>query len=355
MVKNINSSHEYVRTIINIVRGNPRTKNANSSHSRSNSKLKSSHSCSNNNINAIFKPLYIAIASIILGVVGLAGYVSATAKTAGPLEVNYDGDTIFSEANIAPGFASTKTITIKNNGTIDHSFALATGNVVGGELANAIELSAVYEGNTIWKKTIAELSNLAEVSVAVIDNLPHGQTGSVDLRVGLSESAGNEVAGKNLSFDLMFGTQEPEALSGEIMTTAQLGSVRMAYGTPSSIGGEDEVKDESDGQTVGIENGEVQGASTSNNDGKNKWLLLIVPGAAVGGLSFVRSCKRRNIGIPLFFGAAAFLISNYLTGDMDQNTFMYLLGGEVLVTGGIKMVIKDKHKEYLRSRRSKKK
>jgi len=303
----------------------------------------------------ILKPLNIAILSLIIGVVFFARFVGATTKTAGPLEVTYTGDTIFAETNLAPGDIVYKDITVKNNGSVAHSFAIATENV-SGDLSDKITISPVVDNVTQWSKTTTELSQLSEKSMTILSSINPGETKSVTLQAQLAANIDDNSQGKNLSFDVVFGTQEAEPAvqtsTGGFATL--LGRGAIGAGAGAAVSSTTSESTPAEGGNQG--GGEVKGAGTSNKVGENFWLLLIVPVVALGALVAMPSSIIRNIGLPLFSGAVAVVLSNYIKGHVDPTVFWTVLGGEVLVTGGVKIVLGDKHKDwYHRRRKSRKK
>lgn len=310
-------------------------------------------SSGNNRVIQIIKPLNIAILSLIVGVVFFARFVGATTKTAGPLEVTYTGDTIFAETNLAPGDIVYKDITIKNNGSVAHSFAIATENV-SGDLSDKIMISPVVDNVIQWSKTTTELSQLSEKSMTILSSINPGETKSVTLQAQLAANIDDNSQSKNLSFDVVFGTQEAEpavqTATGGFATLLGRGAIGAGAGTAVTSTTSESTPAEGGNQG----GGEVKGAGTSKV-GENFWLLLIVPVVALGALVAMPSSIIRNIGLPLFSGAVAVVLSNYIKGHVDPTVFWTVLGGEVLVTGGVKIVLGDKHKDWYRSKYKKKK
>jgi len=295
----------------------------------------------------LLKPINIIILSVVVGVLGFANFVSATTKFAGPLEVSYDGETIFAETNLAPGATVEKTLTVKNNGFVNHSFAIATSNV-SGDLADSIMLSPVVDGNIVWTKTINELSQLPEQSLTVLDSINPAEIVQVALKAEFLAGTGNDYQGKDLNFDIIFGTQEVEPASnsgsGGDLSIASLGRgavTGLTTTTSESPNEEDKVTDK-----------ERTGGTGDEPDktpfGKNKWLLMIVPGVALIALTALSSTWQRNIGLPLVAGSSAYLLSNYVHGDMATKTFWIFLGTETVGAGLLKLFIKDHHKNHIK-------
>ncbi len=282
------------------------------------------------------KPINLILTSLLIGSLGFADYVSATTKTAGPLEVSYEGDTIFAQTNLSPGAVVEKTLSVKNNGSVSHSFAIATDNV-SGDLADNILLSSVIDGTTVWTKTVNELSKLPEKSLTVLDNIGSGHSAEVVLKAEFPNTSDNNYQGKDLSFDIIFGTQEAEPSTGDL-SIASLGRGAVSS-TLTETKGEDL-------KTKGTDNG--QGDKSASSQGQNKWLLLIVPGVALVSLAIFANTWQRNIGLPLVAGSSAYLLSQYVHGDMSNKTFWIFLGTETVGAGLIKLLVKDHHKYHIR-------
>ena len=157
----------------------------------------------------------LLLASFVVGLLFFGSYVlnvSAETKNAGPLEISYDGDKLFEELNIAPGFEKTKTISVKNNGSVAHSFAIAVSGV-SGDLADVIMIMPKISGVSLWSNamSLSELVSLSDGSQTVIGSILPGETKAIDLTASMNSSAGNDYQGKSTStFSFIVGDQEPE-------------------------------------------------------------------------------------------------------------------------------------------------
>ena len=154
----------------------------------------------------------LLLASFVVGLLFFGSYVlnvSAETKNAGPLKIGYPGaDPLFSATNIAPGYSETKTLTITNQGTIPHSFAIAVSGTLG-ELADVLHLMPKVSGVPIWDKTIADLNN--DDSHTIIGSIAPGGAATVDLTAYLPDSVNNDYQDKStLTFSFIVGNQEPE-------------------------------------------------------------------------------------------------------------------------------------------------
>ncbi|MCX6811527.1 MAG: hypothetical protein NT039_02450 [Candidatus Berkelbacteria bacterium] len=155
----------------------------------------------------------LLLASFVVGLLFFGSYVfsvSAEIKNAGPLKIEYPGtDPLFSATNIAPGYSETKTLTITNQGTIPHSFAIAVSGTLG-PLAEVLHIAPEVLGVPVWDKTIAQIAT-APNSNTIIGSIAPGGVATVDLMAYLPDSVGNDYQGKEtLVFSFVVGNEEPE-------------------------------------------------------------------------------------------------------------------------------------------------
>jgi len=155
----------------------------------------------------------IIVASILVAGFSFAHYVQkvqAENLTAGPLTIAYPGaGSLFSEINIAPGDDFQKTLTITNNGTVNHSFSIATKNV-SGNLADKLYIQPYVGASQMWSLSVADLANLPTESKMIIPSIAPGNTQIVDTKAILDDSLGNTYQGQSVKFDLVFGSEEAE-------------------------------------------------------------------------------------------------------------------------------------------------
>jgi hypothetical protein len=155
----------------------------------------------------------IFIASIVIGLAYFGFFALKTYAanlSAGDLSISFDGDQLFNELNIAPGFEKEKTITVTNNGSVPHSFGIAAANV-SGELADVIMIQPRIGVNPLWTLSLAELANLPNGSQTIFSNIDPGSTMQANIVAFLPESVGNEYQGKSTStFDFIVGPEVVE-------------------------------------------------------------------------------------------------------------------------------------------------
>jgi hypothetical protein len=286
----------------------------------------------------------IVIASLIFGLVGLIGYARADTLSAGPLAISYVGTgPIFSEIAIAPGATFSKDINVTNNGTVSHSFALATKNV-SGALSDKIYLEPI--GGESWKMSIKALSEIPEVSKTVISSIAPGQSAAVTLKAEFDEAADNNYQDKNVSFDLVFGSQEAEPVSSPSVSpgsaaptgggTGGGGALLAQFTTAGTIS-------TAASPTLSLlpspavsssPEGEVKGEETSGQNAKGKpwWLLLLVP-VAITASFLVPLASRTGVRTAVISGAVAAVLAYYFTGNIPPRTFWILLVAEIIIIG----------------------
>jgi len=146
------------------------------------------------------------------------------------LQITYTGSgPIFSELNLAPGDVVDKNLQVKNIGTIGHSFAIATQNVVPSSvtynLADKITIEAFVNGSVTpaWTETILSLSTIPSGSKVIVSNIDPDDTVDVDLRATLDTSTDNNYQSAGVAFDVVFGTEEAEptaTATGTVSATA---------------------------------------------------------------------------------------------------------------------------------------
>lgn len=153
----------------------------------------------------------LLLASFVIGFLFFGSYVlsvSAETKNAGPLKIEYPGaDPLFSAANIAPGYSETKTLTITNQGTVSHSFAIAVSGSLGS-LADVLHLTPKVSGSAVWDKTISDLAT--GDSNTIIGSIAPGGVATVDLMAYLPDVGNDYQGAATMTFDFIVGDQEPE-------------------------------------------------------------------------------------------------------------------------------------------------
>jgi len=306
-----------------------------------------------------YKILAIALSLFfgLLGTVNFALKAQADSLSAGPLTISYAGTgPIFSEVAIAPGAIFNKDITVTNNGSIAHSFALATANV-SGLLADKVYLEPI--GGEPWKMTIKELSEIPTVSKTVIPSISPGASAAVTLKAEFDGAANNAYQDKNVVFDLVFGSQEaepgpvsspspsPAAVPSPSPTGGGVGGALVAIAPlPAVVSPLPSV--------LASPSPEVKGAGEEKETGEPWLLLLVVPAAAAASL-LIPIASRTGIRTPIVAGAVAAVLSYFYKGTLEPWIFWLILIAEVLIVLAVGWYLISKYKEREEKRTSRKK
>jgi len=266
---------------------------------------------------AIFLLSLLVIVSL-----ALVSTVSAASLTAGPLSISYDGDgPVFSEIKFSPGGTVGKTLTVTNNGTVAHSFALATQNV-SGDMASSIYIEPVYDSSQIFSKTVIELANLENQSETVVSSIAPGNTVSVDLQARFVEESENDLQNQTMSFDFVFGTEEAEptlGVTGLTLTTFVSPTATPAASPSATV---------SPSATATVI-GEVQGEATTGHD-LNPYYLLLVPAAAALAILFLPEFVFVAL-LSAVAGGATYVLGYSSLGNMPATLFYTLAAVELVL------------------------
>jgi hypothetical protein len=289
-------------------------------------------------------PMRVAfIASLAIG---LAGFVLFSQKaiagnlTTGPLTISYDGTgPIFSALNLAPGATFNKEITVANNGTVPHSFALATRNV-SGALSDKIYIEPI--GGEPWKMSIKELSEIPEVSKIILANIAPGQSVAIILKATFDSGANNNYQNQSVSFDLIFGAEEAEPVISPLISSGLTASIGGGVGGPRgglarfATGGitsptetpatPPETTPPPDSEP------EVKGTTSESTDHDGfKWeLLLIVPVVSVVAIVALPVSIEAALLVPTVAGATTAVLAPEYSGALQPWVFWLILVVEVI-------------------------
>lgn len=147
----------------------------------------------------------------------------ARTDTVGDLTITWD-DPIFNVSNAYPGYAITKTIVVKNNGTSPYDLGVVTENEDDSEnLATQIWVtirkqggSDVYGGGS--GTGAKHLSNLFSEGEVALLSIAAGDTHVYEIELALDSGVGNDYQGKKTRFDFTLGfsggVSEAGAVSG---------------------------------------------------------------------------------------------------------------------------------------------
>ena len=294
----------------------------------------------------MYKRILTILGGILLTFTLAAGTARAEVITAGPLTIEYSGSgPIFSEPDLAPGDMFVKQLSVTNNGTIVHSFAISATNV-SGDLSDKINIMPELYSVELWSETILALSQLPEQSKIVIPSIDPGETIAVNLIAKFDSQYGNELQDKVVTFDLVVGSEEaePSATSSATPGTSGVTTTTLTGGLfgVSALSG-----DALAATTGGLasptatatatattevdESGDVLGAEDQDSSkGLNGLLLLIPPVALILSVPFV-SPGARNAVIPTLGAGATAVLAFFTSGDMPPVIFWSILIAEVIL------------------------
>jgi len=291
--------------------------------------------------------IYILIA--LMGVGGLLGYVrkvNAANVNAGPLNVAFTGvGAMFTQSDMAPGDVVDKEVTVTNNGTVNHSFAIATKNVTG-ELKDALYIKPVVNGSEVWSKSVSELANLPTESQTVINDIAPGNVAVVNLKAEFDPASGNDYQGKSVNFNFVFGTQEaeptptPSVTGGGVSAAGTTGTGLLARfrGTRvATVGGASATASATEtasvtataGANVTTQGGEVKGAQTEA--GENWILWVIAPLISLITMYLLAQSLPVAIGVPVVSAALVLILSSFTSGRIPLKIFWLVLALEIIL------------------------
>lgn len=239
---------------------------------------------------------------LVIAVLTFAKFTSdtlAATKYAGVLEISFAGsDPLFFENNIMPGFSQTKSLSVKNTGSKNHSFAIAATSPLG-DLASQIDVTARDQGSasTIWTKKLNQIA-ASPSSTLIYPSISPGETKNLDISFSLPTSTGNSYQNKStLVFDFIMGnesTDESEGggtngpttlgLAGETGGSVGGGLLTLSRG---AIGGQATVEPPLIEEEIQLEppTEEVKGVTSEDKEVKGKsscessiwwWILLLL-------------------------------------------------------------------------------
>ncbi|MEI8061391.1 MAG: TasA family protein [Candidatus Berkelbacteria bacterium] len=229
--------------------------------------------------------LIVALASVLVGLVGLVftSYkIYAANLTAGPLAISYSGDQLFNESNIKPGDIFIKDVSVKNNGTLPHSFSISASGV-SGSLATVLQIEPREGGSAIWNQTLSGLASLPNGTKTIISEIAPGATRNLQIAAIFPSSAGNDIQGQaTTSFNFNMGTEstdqvEPSGFSSPPASLNQRVRTAITYNPPASSQTENSVSTTPSGtgnQVAGAST--VAGATTVAKELCFWWLVALI-------------------------------------------------------------------------------
>ena len=140
-------------------------------------------------------PVYATALVMLLGLLVPSAALAA-------LAVTFEQAPLFVGANVMPGDAVTRTVTVTNTGAVPEAVVFKLDNTFSNGLAEVMEL-AVISGTTVYSDTpFGSLFGVAEIPLGT---LPAGASKTYDFTSFLSPTVGNEYQLTTLGFDLLIG------------------------------------------------------------------------------------------------------------------------------------------------------
>lgn len=156
-----------------------------------------------------FTTILLTLAFLVgaVSTVNFALKTEAASQAVGDLTVEFPSSPLFNASNIVPGYEETRTITVTNNGSVNHSFSIALDGTVGS-LAEVIRFEP-RDFNTnfpIWTHTLAEIVASPDGFV-VFSAITPGQNVKFNLAAFLPSTVGNTYQGKSVqTFGIILGS-----------------------------------------------------------------------------------------------------------------------------------------------------
>jgi len=280
--------------------------------------------------------LVIALVSITIGFTGLvySSYKTYAANlNAGPLTISYAGDQLFNESNIKPGDVIVKDLSVKNNGTLPHSFSMSASNVTGN-LASVLQIEPRENGLVFWNETLANLASLPNGSKVVIGSIDPGATRNLQIAAIFPGSAGNDYQDKSVvNFSFSFGNESTDTPEGNPspppgITFGQRVLSAITYNPPAAgTTGDQGVTGQpgtTGGETVaGAESG-ARGATTEAKSLCFWWLVILII-LIVSLVLYHRYIKEEKPAFwwiwPIVMAAVLFFVQYYFDRSYQKTIF----------------------------------
>jgi len=140
-------------------------------------------------------PVYATALVMLLGFL-----VPSTALAA--LAVTFEQAPLFVGANVMPGDAVTRTVTVTNTGAVPEAVVFKLDNTFSDGLAEVMELAVISGAAVYSDTTFGSLFGVAEIPLGT---LPAGASKTYDFTSLLDPAVGNEYQLTTLGFDLLIG------------------------------------------------------------------------------------------------------------------------------------------------------
>lgn len=143
--------------------------------------------------------------------------VPAQAQAVDILDINFEQQPLFSNANILPGDEIIRYVEVRNKDS-ENSYTIATkaDNVTNSDgLGDVMYLTIFnHDTNEIYYENI--LTDFFNAGVVELSDLGPGETIKYDYKIYFQNTAGNAYQNKTLGFDIVVGDGNSESVGGEI-------------------------------------------------------------------------------------------------------------------------------------------
>ena len=227
-------------------------------------------------IKNIFGGLIVVLTFLLLPAVTLA---DNKIDVEYPVGSNLNGDDIFDERNIYPGWEKSKTIRIKNKSNTDGTNLFFTFDIKGDKrLADELRLYVIRQSDNSYRiggagdrYTLKE----ADERRFYVDNLAIGESEKYKIKIRFNREAGNEFQRLETKFDIDFKIESEEAGWTEAEILASEG--RTVSGNPpeEEVAGVESSDNETDEELVAGEEKQCQ------NWPKWGWVLALIVFAVI--------------------------------------------------------------------------
>jgi Ca2+-binding RTX toxin-like protein len=136
---------------------------------------------------------------------GLLG--KKTAYAVGGLNVTWETEPMFNESNIAPGFVTTKYVTVQNQDATPRSVAIkGLKKIDQANISGVMHIEIKSNGNVLYSDTSKNFFSASNSPFGVyLSNLDSGESADYDIKISFDEEAGNPFQNKKVVFDLQIG------------------------------------------------------------------------------------------------------------------------------------------------------
>jgi len=275
-------------------------------------------------VKNIFVGLIFVLIILLLPVVALA---EDKIDVEYPVGTNINGDDIFNEKNVLPGWEETKTIRIKNKSTTDGTNLFFTFDVKGDKrLADQLRLYVIRKADNSYRIggagdrwTLKE----ADEERLYVDNLSAEESERYKIKIKFNKEAGNEFQGLETKFDIDFRIESEEAGGTEAEILAAEG--RTVSGNPpeEEVAGVESFEKENEGEVAGEKN-------NCQSWPKWVWILALIIFVVIFLNDAKKKYKENKYGWKFAFGWTILAVLFWYFFDVCRE-FKWFLYGSVII------------------------